>query len=65
MSTRVDAGGLEIKNVLVGIYRYQFQRMEDLCVLEKTSRAAIIREAIDLWLRAYALKENKEAMPDE
>ena len=53
---KVEASGLELKNVLIGIHRYQWDKLEELCSLLETSRAAIVREAIDLWLRAYDLK---------
>lgn len=66
MKTRVPTTGLEIKNVLTGIYRYQFERLEDICQIENTNRSVLIREALDLWLRAYSLKHGvKEETLDE
>jgi metal-responsive CopG/Arc/MetJ family transcriptional regulator len=58
---KVDAEGLEIKQVLVGIHRYQWQRLEKLCKEHRgSSRSEIVREALDLWLRGYDLQNPAE-----
>lgn len=51
---------LELKNVLVGIYKYQLAELKDFCEAHGYSRAAVIRAAIDLWLRARK-KGNRDA----
>lgn len=50
---------LEIKNVIVGLYKYQLEQLRAFTESDGYSRSEMIRKAIDLWLRAYALKEGE------
>lgn len=56
--------GFEIKQVLCGIYRYQWTRLEEVCSVHNLTRSEIIREAIDLWLRGFDMHEAQEENAD-
>lgn len=56
---KVDAH-LELKNVIVGVYKYQLFQLSEFCKAEGVSRSEVIRNAIDLWMRAKALQEGKK-----
>jgi metal-responsive CopG/Arc/MetJ family transcriptional regulator len=57
---KVPAPGLEIKQVLCGMHKYQLERLNGLSDKHNRSRSELVREAIDLWLRGYDLNESKE-----
>lgn len=61
--TKITAGGLEIKQVLVGINRYQYSELERICDKHSATRSEVVREAIDLWIRCYKIKHG-EAVED-
>lgn len=54
---RVATEGLEVVQVLVGIYRYQRQTLDEILNKEGRSRSEVVREALELWLRAHKLQE--------
>jgi len=49
--------GTDIKQVLTGLRENQIAELEVICVETRRSRAEIIREAIDLWMRAFAMSK--------
>ena len=57
--SKVTAPGLEIKNVLVGLQKYQIAALEEVCVKYRKNRSELIREAVDLFLAGVKLKEDK------
>lgn len=62
--TRIDTKGLEIKNIFVGLYKYQIEALDDLRSKHGRSRADIIREAVDLLLKGISLKDSREREKD-
>ena len=51
---------LELKNVIVGLYKYQLEQLRQITEAEGYSSSEIIRKAIDLWFRAFALKGGED-----
>jgi len=57
---KIEASGLEVKQVLVGIHKYQHEELERICWKHSATRSEVVREAIDLWIRCYKLKHNED-----
>lgn len=62
--TKVNTG-LELKNVIVGLHIYQLQQLQAFCEEEGVSRSEVIRNAVDLWLRAKQLSDEKKEVSDD
>lgn len=54
-----QATGLEIKQVLVGLHRYQRNELARYSKALIRGRSDLIREAVDLWLRAKRIQDDK------
>ena len=62
--SNIHADDLEIKQTLVGLHRYQLRQLAEAITVIHRPRSEIIRDAVDLWLRGFKLKQDEEVSND-
>lgn len=61
---KVPSSGLEIKNVLIGLYKYQIEDLDKLREKYRRSRTELVREAVDLLLRGEEIMKGRRDATD-